>query len=586
MRVPDLPFHRSLIMRLLATSVLVAITAITAATWLTVHTTTQAIQQQQGRSITDDTLVYDTLTGFAATHPRWDGVAPTVADLSRRTGHRITLLTRDRQVIADSAPAGPSLAAARPSATVDALRVNGAIDPRAVGPYRLTSAERRELDGYAQQAMACMKGNLNIRLVHLPNGRPVVTPLPVETGVCAAKELLAPTPTEAKALTALTGMMDGCTGVKTASYLSIGPLFDVTPLDRPLPRVVTSADIQKCLASARQAQLTPYVAPAVLLFITDAGSGTTQPSISLTRGNLLRIAAGTALVLVIAVAVTVLVGTRLVRPLRRLTESVRRPVELQSRVPVGSRDEIGYLAMALNDLFDRRETLQAQRQALVSDLAHELRTPLTNIRGRLEAAQDGITPTGPRLLEVLLDETAVLQRIVDDLRDLAAADTGTLQIYPEFVFVNDALTQVVEAHRGTVRLATDFTVDLELSVDPVRLRQIVGNLLSNAIRHSDPGGKVIVRTCVTGDDLVIEVTDTGEGIAEADLAKVFDRFWRTDASRSRATGGSGLGLAIARKLAEAHDGRVTATSRVGVGSTFTVTLPLSRAAPAAVPAPR
>ncbi|GIM92003.1 sensor histidine kinase [Paractinoplanes toevensis] len=576
MRVPDLPFHRSLIMRLLATSILIAVAAITAATWLTAHTTTQAIQQQQGRSITDDALIHDTLIGYAATHARWDGVAPTVADLSRRTGHRVTLLTRDRQMIADSAPAGPDIGPARPSATIDPLRENGAIDSRAVGPYRLTTAERRALDGYAQQALKCMKGNLNIRLTHLPNGRPVVSPLPVENGVCAAKELLAPTPTEAKALSALTGMMDSCTGLKTSSYVSIGPLFDVTPLDRLLPRDVTPADLQKCLLSARQAQLTPYVAPPALLFITDAGSGTTAPSISLTRGNVLRIAAGTGLVLVVAIAVTVLVGTRLVRPLRRLTESVRRPVEQQSRVPVGTRDEIGYLAMALNDLFERRETLEAQRQALVSDLAHELRTPLTNIRGWLEAAQDGMTPTDPRLLEVLLDETVVLHHIVDDLRDLAAADTGTLRIHPEFVYINDVLAPVVEAHRG---VTADFTVDRQLSVDPVRLRQIVGNLLSNAVRHTDRGGQVTVRTAVTADDFVIEVIDTGEGIAAEDLEKIFDRFWRTDASRSRATGGSGLGLAIVRKLAEAHDGRVTATSRVGAGSTFTVTLPLSRQAP-------
>ncbi|GIF23902.1 two-component system sensor histidine kinase BaeS [Actinoplanes tereljensis] len=578
MRVPDLPFHRSLIMRLLATSILIAVAAITAATWLTAHTTTQAIQQQQGRSITDDALIHDTLIGYAATHAQWDGVAPTVADLSARTGHRVTLLTRDRQVLADSAPAGPDIGAARPSATIDPLRENGVIDARAVGPYRLSAAERRALDGYARQAMECMKGNLNIRLTHLPNGRPVVSPLPTESGVCAAKELLAPTPTEAKALTALTGMMDGCTRLKTSAYISIGPVFEVTPLSRPLPRDVTPADVQKCLLAARQAQLTPYVAPPALLFITDAGSGPAPASISLTRGNVARIAAGTGLVLVVAIAVTVLVGTRLARPLRLLTESVRRPVEQQTRVPVGRRDEIGYLASALNDLFDRRETLEAQRQALVSDLAHELRTPLTNIRGWLEAAQDGMAPTDPRLLEVLLDETVVLHRIVDDLRDLAAADSGTLRIHPEFVFVNDVLAPVVEAHRG---VTADFTVDPQLSVDPVRLRQIVGNLLSNAVRHTGPDGQVTVRTTVTGEDFVLQVTDTGEGIAAQDLAKIFDRFWRTDASRSRSTGGSGLGLAIVRKLVEAHDGRVTATSELGVGSTFTVTLPLSRQAPPA-----
>lgn len=596
---PDVPLHRSMIMRLLATSVLVAIAAITATAWLTVRTTTQAIEQQQGRSITDDALIYDTLIGYAATHPQWDAVSPAVADLSKRTGHRITLLTQDRQVIADSAPAGPDLRATRPSATVDPLRVNGdgkdpsgtarrdgAIDARVVGPYRLTTAERRQLDGYATQALKCLRGNINARLIRMPNGRPVVTPDDGQTGTCYPKELLVPTDTEAKALQVLTGLMDSCLHLKTSNFISLSPRLDVFSDGKPLPDGVDLQIIKSCLQSARQVQLTQYVAPPALLFVTDAGRATTQPSISLTRTNVLRIAAGTALVLAVAVVVTALVGIRLVRPLRRLTESARRPVEQQQRVPVGTRDEIGYLAMALNDLFDRRETLEAQRQALVSDLAHELRTPLTNIRSWIEAAQDGMTPTDAQLLEVLFDETVLLQRVVDDLRDLAAADTGTLQLYPEFVYVTDVLTQVVEAHRGIaethdVRLSTDFTADPQMSVDPVRLRQIVGNLISNAIRHTDSDGEVVLRTGTTDEHCLIEVADTGVGIEPCDLEKVFDRFWRTDASRSRTTGGSGLGLAIVRKLAEAHDGHVTATSQIGAGSTFTVSLPLSRQAPVA-----
>lgn len=590
MRSPDLPWHRSLIIRLLATSILIAIAAIAATAWFTAKTTTRAIAQQQGRSLADDTLVYDTLIGFAATHSSWDGVSPTLADLSRRSGHRVTLLTRDRQPIADSS-AGPSLQATRPSAVVDPLRVNpdsndagkAAIDARAVGPYRLPTREREELDDYARQSLECMKGNVNVRLTRSPSGRPVVTPEPVGSG-CDPKGLEEPTPTEAKALWALHGLMGSCLSQKVRKLFYIGPLFTVGTGGEPLPRGVSQEKIQRCLQSARQVQLTPYVAPSALLFITDDEADTPTTSISLTRPNVLRIAGSTGLVLMIAVAVTLLVGTRLVRPLRRLTASVHRPVEQQSRVPVGARDEIGYLAMALNDLFDRRETLEAQRKALVSDLAHELRTPLTNIRGSIEAAQDGMTPTDAQLLDVLFEETSLLQRVVDDLRDLAAADTGNLRLYPEYVYVNDVLTQVADAHRGIaesqyVRLSTDFTVDPQLSVDPVRLRQIVGNLVTNAIRHTDKGGVITLRTAATHDQFTIEVADTGTGIAPADLQRIFDRFWRADSSRSRTTGGSGLGLAIARKLIEAHDGQITATSRLGVGSAFTITLPQARQAP-------
>jgi two-component system sensor histidine kinase BaeS len=171
-----------------------------------------------------------------------------------------------------------------------------------------------------------------------------------------------------------------------------------------------------------------------------------------------------------------------------------------------------------------------------------------------------------------------LQHVIDDLRDLAAADAGSLRVHPEPIYVNDALEQVAEAHRGAadaagVRLITESAADPEVAVDPVRLRQLVGNLVSNAVRHTPRGGVVTVRSRVDGGQLVVDVVDTGTGIAPADLPKVFDRFWRADGSRSRATGGSGLGLAIARKLAEAHGGDIAVANRPGSGAVFTVRLP-------------
>jgi two-component system sensor histidine kinase BaeS len=208
------------------------------------------------------------------------------------------------------------------------------------------------------------------------------------------------------------------------------------------------------------------------------------------------------------------------------------------------------------------------------------------MRSWLDAAQDDVVPAGPQLLALLSDETFLLQRIVDDLRDLAAADAGTLRLHCAFVYVNDVLTGVVEAHRGAagaagIRLSTDFRADAQMSIDPVRLRQIVGNLVSNAIRHSDSGGRIQVRTRLEGDALAIEVIDEGTGIEPEALEKVFDRFWLADSSRSRITGGSGLGLAIARELTAAHDGTLAVVSELGVGSTFTVRLPTSRQAPEA-----
>jgi len=128
-----------------------------------------------------------------------------------------------------------------------------------------------------------------------------------------------------------------------------------------------------------------------------------------------------------------------------------------------------------------------------------------------------------------------------------------------------------------VRLVTEADGDPEVVVDPVRLRQLVGNLVSNAVRHTPAGGTVTVRSRVTGGELTIEVADTGTGIDAADLPKIFDRFWRADGSRTRRTGGSGLGLAIARKLTEAHGGTVAVVSTLGTGSTFTVRMPVASA---------
>jgi two-component system sensor histidine kinase BaeS len=215
---------------------------------------------------------------------------------------------------------------------------------------------------------------------------------------------------------------------------------------------------------------------------------------------------------------------------------------------------------------------------MVSDVAHELRTPLTNIRSWLEAAQDGLAEPDPQLIDLLLEEAVLLQHIIDDLRDLAAADAGSLRVHPEPVRVGDLLAQVAEAHRSAaeaagVGLRTEVPGHLEAVVDPVRLRQMVGNLVSNGVRHTPAGGSVTVSATAGPDGLSIAVQDTGVGIAPADLPRIFDRFWRADTSRARATGGSGLGLSIARKLAETHGGDITVTSVPGAGTTFTIRLP-------------
>ncbi len=595
MRARRVPLHRSVVVRLLATSILVAMCAIVATAWLAVQSTTRAIRQEQGRSLADDKSVYDTLLGYAATHRTWSGVQRVVIERSAQLDRRITLMTEDRQVIADS-HAGPSLANARPSATVDPLRVDlgltggkDRIDPRVVGPYRLTERDRDSLRNKAQDQVKCLAGHgMGGEIVTAPDGRPTVRVDGVDRdqfpAECEGASADAPSG-HRELLAQLADLTARCLGLPGKGKVLMDADFSVLLLDGQKAGPAERRTARPCVEKSRQQQLQGYVAPPALLFVTEPGDDAPQPVFNLSRPNAVRIAAVTGAVLMIAVLVTVLVGRRLVRPLQALTEAVRRPVDDQSRVPVTTDDEIGHLATALNDLSERREraerqraTAEHQRKAMVSDVAHELRTPLTNIRSWLEAAQDGLATADPQLIDLLLEEAVLLQHIIDDLRDLAAADAGSLRLHPEPAQIGDLLAQVADAHRSAaeaagVALRTEVHGAPEAVVDPVRLRQLVGNLVSNGVRHTPAGGSVTVSADAGPGELLIAVRDTGVGIAADDLPRIFDRFWRADTSRARATGGSGLGLSIARKLAEAHGGDITATSSLGAGTAFTVRLP-------------
>ncbi|WP_344522055.1 HAMP domain-containing sensor histidine kinase [Streptomyces rectiviolaceus] len=345
-----------------------------------------------------------------------------------------------------------------------------------------------------------------------------------------------------------------------------------------------------CVGSARREQLGSYVSAPALLFVTSTDGSRTAAAragetsgFSLSGANTTRLAGLSAGILAVTVAVTAFAATRLTRPLRALTAATQRMKTGEAAEPVtarsaGSAGEIRQLADAFNDMAAHRKALEDQRQAMVSDVAHELRTPLSNIRGWLEAAEDGVVATDPELVSSLLEEALLLQHIVNDLQDLAAADAGTLRLHREPVHASDVVDQVAAAHQAGaeaagVRLSATTLGDPCFTADPLRLRQAIGNLVSNAIRHTPQGGSVTIGCRATLDAVVVEVADTGTGIDPDDLPHVFDRFWRADKSRTRATGGSGLGLAIVRQLVEGHGGTVTARSTPGEGAVFTVRVP-------------
>lgn len=599
-----MPLRHSLVTRLLVTSVLIAVAAIAATAWLAASMATRAIRQEQGRSLTEDKGVYDMLVAHAATHADWADAPALIQARAAKLGRRITLMTPDRAVIADSGP-GPSLATARPSATIDPLNLDLAltggterIDRRVAGPFRISPEERRTLRRIAADELSCLRrAGADGVITEQPGGRPIVTVISPDIGpnparieaVCDRPVRYEVTRSEIEPLKTLGKLVTRCVDLRENLRVRVWPDLSTSfesggqgqrPVDDVRPTVkqpetgspVSAARVRGCVDKSRRTMLQPYVAPPALLFVTDPDTGADQTRFTLSRQNTIRMVATTGGVLLVTILVTVLVGRRLVRPLRALTEAA----DLHHPASVSTQDEIGRLARALNDSTRRRDRAEAQHRAMVSDVAHELRTPLTNIRSWLEAAQDDLAPTDAQLLGLLHEEAILLQHIIDDLSDLAAADAGTLRIHPEPTYVRDVLAQVVDGHRAPAHAAG---VDLIMKVDgdpvvladAVRLRQMVGNLVSNAIRYTPPGGSVTVGARGS----TITVRDTGVGITAENLPKIFDRFWRADESRSRSTGGSGLGLAIVRKLTEAHGGTIDVASTPGHGTTFTMRLRLA-----------
>ena len=223
----------------------------------------------------------------------------------------------------------------------------------------------------------------------------------------------------------------------------------------------------------------------------------------------------------------------------------------------------------------RLRAQDVQRRHLMADIAHELRNPLAVLQGRLEGMLDGVYPRDEAQITAVLQETRMLSRLVDDLRTLAHTESGTLALQKEStdisVLINKATASFAgEAAERKVTLDVSAAADLPLvDVDPLRIREVLTNLISNAMRHTPEGGRVSVTASATAKSMVVSVADTGSGIPAADLPKIFDRFYKGRASR-----GSGLGLTIARNLVVAHGGEIHAVSVEGKGTTISVRLPL------------
>ena len=246
------------------------------------------------------------------------------------------------------------------------------------------------------------------------------------------------------------------------------------------------------------------------------------------------------------------------------------------RVRARGPRELRSLASAFNSMSGRLESSERERRRLLADVTHELRTPLTVMQGNLEALLDGVYPADAEHVQPILEETRVLSRLVDDLRTLSVAQAGALTLHRESTDIGRLVVDTVasfraQADRAGVSLTTAMEGIPSLDVDPLRLREVLSNLLSNALRYTPSGGRVDVAASASQGQVAISVHDTGPGIAPDDLPHVFERFYKSEESR-----GAGLGLAIAKSLVVAHGGEIEATSTLGQGTEMRFTLPLTR----------
>lgn len=288
--------------------------------------------------------------------------------------------------------------------------------------------------------------------------------------------------------------------------------------------------------------------------------------------------------LLLALPASLFFTRRISQPLEDMAAAIYRigTGDLRQRVPeVGGVETIA-LARSFNTMAVNLATAQRLRQQLVTDVAHELRTPLANIWGYLEAIEDGVVVVDETILRTLREEAAQLNVLIDDLQELAQAEAGTLRLNCGLVTPAELVEHATDAARSHalkmgIILSGIAAPDLPAVIaDPQRIGQVLQNLLTNALRYTPRGGRITVTVDRAPEGMMaFNVADTGTGIAPDDLPQIFERFYRVDSSRTRTTGGSGLGLTIARRLVEAHGGRIEAVSVVGQGSRFTFTLPVA-----------
>ncbi|HEX6031249.1 MAG TPA: ATP-binding protein [Tepidiformaceae bacterium] len=294
-----------------------------------------------------------------------------------------------------------------------------------------------------------------------------------------------------------------------------------------------------------------------------------------------------------AAVIAFALSRRILGPVESLTGAARRLEggDLKQRVDIRSRDEIGELGHAFNAMAESLERNETLRKQMTSDVAHELRTPLNNISGYLDAITDGVVEPDERVITSLQEESALLVRLVGDLEQLSLADAGQQQLFPERLAMEELISRAVDgvakrAASKSIAVTTDYASRIPaVDADRGRMGQVLRNLLENAVTHTPEGGSIAVSLRASQGIVSVSVTDSGPGIPAQHLPFIFERFYRADRSRARATGGAGLGLAIVKQIVESHGGTVRAENATSGGARLTVSLPAAPPERASMRAP-
>jgi two-component system sensor histidine kinase BaeS len=539
--------------RVLVLVTLVAVSAVGATAWIVLRQASQQITDSE----TADRVVIDQVTSalleYGQTRGTWEGVAGLVNDLGISTGERIHLATESGEVVSDTDTlqgitarqlgVSSTMVDPRPQIDLTEMREPFITTSKVVSGYRAGVRFAACLSRAGYDVLK-MNGAFGVPTFQAREGADPATVKECEARSAESRQDLA---------------------------------FDQQRIVACREPELTGEALTVCLSQAFTDRISEVAPQPLRVTLGFAG----EPETPLSVGPILAAVAGVA---VLALAGTALLSRRVLRPIGSLTEAAGRlgRGDLSSRVAVVGSDEVAELGRSFNRMADSLQRGEERQRRLVADVAHELRTPLANLRGYLEALKDGVIAPDPELFASLHEEAVLQQRIVNDLQDLALAEAGTLAYHRTTIDMAEVLETTRAAHHAVaesagVRLVVATPGPAQVYADPDRLRQVLGNLVTNALRATSAGGSVTLSSAVDRTAVVVRVADTGTGIAPASLPHVFDRFWRADSARGRRTGGSGLGLSIARQIVTDHGGTIAVASQLGVGTTFTITLPALRA---------